>query len=51
MVNKLYKSEAWLKKRYQMERKTPQEIADECGVTLATIYTHIDKFNLRKSWR
>jgi DNA-binding CsgD family transcriptional regulator len=45
---KLYQNEAWLRKRYHVDRKTPQEIAKECGVTNKTIYTHLDKFGLRR---
>ena len=48
---KLYLNENWLRKRYQLERKTPQEIATECGVSLKTIYIYLDKFGLRKSKR
>jgi hypothetical protein len=48
MNAKLYKNQVWLKKRYQLERKNPQEIATECGVTIATIYVYLDKFGLRK---
>ena len=48
MAAKLYTNQIWLKKRYQLERKTPQEIAKECGVSVATIYVYLDKFGLRK---
>ena len=48
MAGKLYTNESWLKKRFQMDRKTPQEIATECGVSVATIYVYLDKFGLRK---
>ena len=34
-----------------MDRKTPQEIAKECGVSIATIYVYLDKYKLRKSRR
>jgi hypothetical protein len=48
MAAKLYTNPLWLKKRYQLDRKTPQEIAKECGVSVATVYVYLDKFGLRK---
>lgn len=51
MAAKLYTSEAWLRKRYVMDKKTPQEIAKECGASIETIYTYLAKFGLRKSKR
>jgi len=48
MASKLYQNEAWLRKRYHVDKKTPQQIAKECGVTDKTIYTHLDKFGLRR---
>ncbi len=48
---KLYTSEAWLKKRYQIDKKSPQEIAKECGASVETIYVYLAKFGLRKSKR
>lgn len=35
---KLYKSKDWLYRRYVVQRKTMEEIAKECGVTVMTIY-------------
>ena len=43
----LYKSKPWLHKRFVQDKKTPQEIADECGVTLQTIYLYLNKFGLK----
>jgi hypothetical protein len=51
MANKLYTNEAWLKKRYHMDKKTPQDIAKECGTSVETIYVYLAKFGLRKSKR
>jgi len=51
MANKLYTSEAWLKKRFHADKKTPQEIAKECGTSVETIYVYLAKFKLRKSKR
>lgn len=48
---KLYQNELWLKKRFHMDKKTPEEIAKECGVSVETIYVYLAKFGLRKSRR
>jgi anaerobic selenocysteine-containing dehydrogenase len=51
MASKLYTSEVWLKKRYHLDKKTPEQIAAECGVSVETIYVYLAKFGLRKSRR
>lgn len=51
MTAKLYKSESWLRKRFLIDKKTPQEIAKESGASLETIYVYLAKFGLRKSRR
>ena len=51
MAAKLYTSEVFMRKRYLMDRKTPEEIAKECGVSVETIYVYLAKFGLRKSKR
>ena len=51
MATKFYTNEAWLRKRYVMDKKTPEEIAKECGTSLETIYVYLAKFGLRKSKR
>ena len=51
MSGKLYTNESWLRKRYIMDKKTPQEIAKECGSSVETIYVYLAKFGLRKSKR
>lgn len=48
---KFYTNEFWLRKRYTLDKKSPKEIADECGVTVETIYVYLAKFGLRKSKR
>jgi AcrR family transcriptional regulator len=48
---KLYTSELWLKKRYVFDKRTPEQIAKECGVSIETIYVYLAKFGLRKSRR
>ena len=51
MPAKLYTSEAYMRKRYLMDKKTPEEIAKECGASIETIYVYLAKFGLRKSKR
>ena len=51
MAAKLYTSEIFMRKRYLMDKKTPEEIAKECGCSLETIYVYLAKFGLRKSRR
>jgi len=51
MPAKLYTSEIFMRKRYLMDKKTPEEIAKECGASVETIYVYLAKFNLRKSKR
>ena len=51
MSAKLYTSEVFMRKRYLMDKKTPEEIAKECGASVETIYVYLAKFGLRKSRR
>jgi hypothetical protein len=51
LMAKLYTNESWLRKRFTMDKKSPQEIAKECGASVETIYVYLAKFNLRKSKR
>jgi hypothetical protein len=51
MPGKLYTSEVWLKKRFLIDKKSPEEIAKECGASVETIYVYLAKFGLRKSRR
>lgn len=44
----LHHSEAFLKKRLHLDKKTPEEIAKECNVSLQIIYRQMKKFGLRK---
>jgi len=48
---KLYTNQAWLRKRYVVDKKTPNEVAKECGVSLETIYVYMAKFQIKKSKR
>jgi hypothetical protein len=45
---KLYESRNWLVDRYHKKRRTPQEIAEEAGCSVATIYSYLRKFGLAK---
>jgi hypothetical protein len=51
MAAKLYQSDVWLRKRYVVDKKTPEQIAKECGASIETIYVYLAKFGLRKSKR
>ena len=51
MSNKLYQNELWLRKRFHVDKKTPEQIAKECGASVETIYVYLAKFGLRKSKR
>lgn len=51
MAAKLYTSEIFMRKRYIIDKKTPEEIAKECGCTVETVYVYLAKFGLRKSKR
>ena len=51
MTAKLYTSEVFMRKRYLTDKKTPEEIAKECGASVETIYVYLAKFGLRKSRR
>lgn len=48
---KLYTNKAWLTKRIQIDKKSPAEVAKECGASVETIYVYMAKFGLRKSKR
>ena len=51
MSGKLYQNEAWMRKRFLMDRKSPEDIAKEAGCTVETVYVYLAKFGLRKSRR
>jgi len=51
VAGKMYTSEVYLRKRYHLDKKTPEQIAKECGVSVETIYVYLAKFGLRKSRR
>ena len=50
-VTKLYKSKAWLYKRYVVEKKTIEEIAKEAGTSHQTIYRYLTEAGLIKNQR
>ena len=45
---KLYKNKDWLHRRYVIQRKSMEEIAQECGVTVMTIYRALKEKGLIK---
>jgi len=45
---KLYKNKDWLHRRYVVQKKTMEEIATECGVTMMTIYRALREKGLIK---
>lgn len=45
---KLYESYAWMRKKYTVERKTEQEIAELAGTTQATINRWLEKHGLKR---
>jgi hypothetical protein len=51
MAAKLYTNEVWLRKRFLMDKKSPEDIAKECEASVETIYVYLAKFKLRKSKR
>ncbi|MEY4331359.1 MAG: hypothetical protein RLZZ196_97 [Bacteroidota bacterium] len=48
MDNNLYKSKAWLYKRYIVERKNIVDIAKEAGCSHMTIQRYLEKHGLIK---
>lgn len=43
---KLYTSETWLRRKFLVEKKKPEEIAELCKVSAMTIYRYLEKFGL-----
>lgn len=43
----LHHSEAFLRKRLHIDKKSPEEIAKECNVSVQVIYRQMKKFGLR----
>lgn len=44
----LHLSETYMRKRYILDKKSPEDIAKECGVSVQLIYRQLKKFGLRK---
>jgi DNA-binding phage protein len=44
----MYKNKDWLHRRYVVQRKSMEEIAQECGVTVMTIYRALKEKGLIK---
>lgn len=47
----LYKSQAWLYKRYVVERKNINQMAEEAGCSHMTIQRALEKYGLIKNQR
>lgn len=50
-MSKLYKSYAWLYKRYVVDKKTIEEMAKEAGTSHQTIYRYLVDNKLIKNQR
>lgn len=48
MNNKLHLSKDFLQKRYIFDKKSIEDIAKECGVSVQLIYRQLKKFGLKK---
>jgi hypothetical protein len=48
---KLYTNQLWLTKRIIHDKKTPEEVAKECGCSAETIYVYMAKFKIKKTKR
>jgi transposase-like protein len=46
--NGLHLNKIFLQKRYIVDKKSPEDIAKECGVSVQLIYRQLKKFGLRK---
>jgi Zn-dependent peptidase ImmA (M78 family) len=44
----LHLSEPYMRKRYISDRKSPEDIAKECGVSVQLIYRQLKKFGLKR---
>jgi transcriptional regulator of acetoin/glycerol metabolism len=44
----LHLSKAYMEKRYVRDKKNPEAIAEECGVSVQLIYRQLKKFGLKK---
>lgn len=50
-MKNFYQNEIWLKKRFIIDKKSPEDIAKECGCSVETVYVYLAKFGLKKSKR
>lgn len=50
-MSKLYKSKAWLYKRYIVDKKTIEEMAKEANTSHQTIYRYLVENNLIRNQR
>ena len=46
--NGLHLNEAYLRKRYLMDKRSIEDISKECGVSVQIIYKQLKKFGIKK---
>lgn len=51
MMAKLYESQAWLHKRYVVDKKTTIEMAKEAGCSHMTIQRALEKYGMIRNQR
>lgn len=44
---KAYKKRAWLYQKYCIDGLNVEQIANICGVSVQTIYTHLERFGIK----
>ena len=44
----LHLNQNFMKKRYIFDKRSPEDIAKECGVSVQLIYRQLKKFGLKK---
>lgn len=50
-MTKLYKSKAWLTKRYLVDKKTIEQIAKEAETSYQTIYRYLVEYGIIRDQR
>ena len=48
MKNNLVKSEAWLRRKYLLDKLSAQEIAALSGISVITVYRYIERYGLKR---
>lgn len=44
----LHLNKNFMKKRYVMDKKSPEDIAKECGVSVQLIYRQLKRFGIKR---